>query len=83
VLTVDTLRADAEETEAEIARYLADNDEVGEVVAGLEQQYDSFQFVEQTGTSLLADEGPLPTGEEIGEQFERFLAGLDSPDDES
>jgi len=83
VLTVDALRADADETEAEIARYLADNDEVGEVVAGLEQQYDSFQFVEQTGTSLLADDGPLPTGEEIGEQFERFLAGLDSPDDES
>jgi hypothetical protein len=22
----------------------------------------------------------LPTGEEIGEQFEQFLAGLDSPD---
>jgi len=83
VLTVDALRADADETEAEIARYLADNDEVGEVVAGLEQQYDSFQFVEQTGSSLLADDGPLPTGEEIGEQFERFLAGLDSPDDES
>ena len=82
-LAVEALRPDAEETEAEITRYLEANDEVGDVVAGLEQQYDSFQFVEQAGTSLLAQDGPLPTGEEIGEQFERFLAGLDSPDDES
>ena len=81
-LATDGLRSDAEETEAEIARYLEANDEVGEVVAGLEQQYDSFQMAEQAGTSLLAEEGSLPTGEEIGEQFQRFLAGLDT-DDES
>ena len=79
-LAVDGLRGDAEETEAEIARYLASNDEVSEVVAGLEQQYDSFQFGEQSGASLLAADEQLPTGEEIGEQFERFLAGLDTPD---
>jgi predicted ATP-grasp superfamily ATP-dependent carboligase len=82
-LATDGLRSDAEETESEIARYLADNDEVAQVVAGLEQQYDSFQRAEQSGTSLLADNEPLPTGEEIGAQFERFLAGLDDTDDES
>ena len=31
-------------------------------------------------TSLLADDEPLPTGEEIGRQFEQFLAGLDTQD---
>ena len=31
------------------------------------------------GTSLLAADQPLPTGEEIGQQFEQFLAGLDGP----
>jgi len=82
-LATDGLRSDAEQTEAEIARYLSENDDVGEVVSGLEQQYDSFQLAEQAGTSLLAQDDPLPTGEEIGEQFERFLAGLDTPDDES
>ena len=66
--------------EVEIARYLAANDEVGEVVAGLEQQYDAFQRAEEAGASLLADDEPLPTGEEIGQQFEQFLAGLDGPD---
>jgi len=82
-LEIDDLLPDADETEAEIARYLAANDDIGEVVSGLEQQYDSFQLAEQAGNSLLAQEGTLPTGEEIGELFEQFLAGLDTeqPDD--
>jgi predicted ATP-grasp superfamily ATP-dependent carboligase len=81
-LTIDlsVLRTAAETREAEISRYLASNDEVGEVVAGLEQQYDAFQQAEEAGASLLASDEPLPTGEEIGQQFEQFLAGLDQPD---
>ena len=35
---------------------------------------------EDSGNSLLANDEPLPTGEEIGQQFEQFLAGLDSQD---
>ena len=81
-LTVDLsgLRAEAEDREAEIARYLAANGEVAEVVAALERQYDAFERAEESGTSLLAQEQRLPTGEEIGKEFERFLAGLDRPD---
>ncbi len=81
-LTVDLslLRTAAEVREAEIAQYLADNEEVAQVVAGLEQQYDAFQEAEDTGSSLLADDQPLPTGEELGREFEQFLAGLDGPE---
>ena len=81
-LTVDLsgLRAEAEDREAEVARYLAANEEVGEVVAALEQQYDAFERAENAGSSLLASDQPLPTGEEIGEQFEQFLAGLGGPE---
>ena len=32
---------------------------------------------ESAGSSLLAADEPMPTGEEIGRQFEQFLAGLD------
>ena len=77
------LRRAGQEREAEIAGYLAGNAEVAEVVAGLEQQYDAFRRAEEEGGSLLAEGEPLPTGEEIGQQFEQFLAGLDSPDDRS
>ncbi len=81
-LTVDLsgLRAEADDREAEVARYLAANEEVGDVVTALEQQYDAFERAENEGTSLLATDQPLPTGDEIGQQFEQFLAGLDGPD---
>ena len=81
-LTVDLtgLQAEAEDREAEIDRYLSANEEVGDVVTALEQQYDAFARAESSGSSLLAGDQPLPTGEEIGQQFEQFLAGLDGPD---
>jgi hypothetical protein len=81
-LTIDLsgLVAEAEDREAEITRYLSANEEVGDVVHALERQYDAFERAEESGSSLLAADQPLPTGEEIGEQFEQFLAGLDGPD---
>jgi predicted ATP-grasp superfamily ATP-dependent carboligase len=81
-LTIDLslLNEEAREREAEITRYLAANEEVNEVVTALEQQYDAFTRAEDSGSSLLAGDQPLPTGEEIGQQFEQFLAGLDRPD---
>lgn len=84
-LTIDLtdLREAAEITETEVDRYLASHDEVGDVVRGLEQQYDAFREAEAAGTSLLAGDEPLPTGEEIGQQFEQFLAGLDEEQGES
>ncbi|QIG42906.1 PAC2 family protein [Nocardioides anomalus] len=78
-LTIDLteLHELAREREGEIDRYLEANAEVGEVVAALEQQYDAFERAEESGVNLLAPDEPLPTGEEIGRQFEQFLAGLD------
>jgi len=67
----------------EIAAQIADSAEVQEVVTGLEQQYDAFHRAEdQDATTLpLAEEGELPSGEELGAEFERFLAGLDRPNE--
>jgi hypothetical protein len=81
-LTIDLtdLREAAAARDAEIMQYLADNSEVAEVVQALEQQYDAFARAQQEGSSLLAEGEPLPTGEEIGRQFEQFLAGLDEDD---
>ncbi|MFT4288064.1 proteasome assembly chaperone family protein [Nocardioides sp.] len=84
-LTIDlsTLREEAAQRDAEIAGYLEKNAEVAEVVAALERQYDAFTHSEESGSNLLAQGQPLPTGEELGREFERFLAGLeDGPDGE-
>jgi predicted ATP-grasp superfamily ATP-dependent carboligase len=69
----------AEQSGREIASQIADNPEVAQVVAGLEQQFDAFHQSE--GEPLpLAEERDLPTAEELGEEFERFLADLGDND---
>jgi predicted ATP-grasp superfamily ATP-dependent carboligase len=84
-LTIDLsdLQEASRERDQEVTDYLAANTEVLEVVQALEHQYDAFQRAEQEGSSLLAEDEPIPTGEEIGRQFEQFLAGLDGPEGES
>jgi len=82
---LDALELAAEARAAEIAGQIEDSEEVRDVVAGLEQQYDAFHRPddEEGGDALpLAQERNLPTGEELGAEFERFLAGLDRPDNE-
>jgi predicted ATP-grasp superfamily ATP-dependent carboligase len=78
-----SLRAAARERDEEIASYHAANAELLEVVQALEQLYDAFARAEQEGNSLLAENEPIPTGEEIGRQFEQFLAGLDGPESDT
>ncbi|WP_300677030.1 PAC2 family protein [Nocardioides sp.] len=82
-LTIDlaNLHAEAEARNQEITTYLEENAEVAEVVQALERQYDSFTRAEEAGANLLAPNQPLPTGEELGQEFERFLAGLEDRHD--
>jgi hypothetical protein len=47
--------------------------EVAQVVAALERQYDAF-VAAQENRSLLAHDEDLPSGDELGAEFERFLA---------
>ena len=78
------LEAAGEAKMAEIATQIADSTEVQDVVSGLEQQYDAFHrpTTQDADALPLAEEGrDLPTGEDIGAEFERFLAGLDRPND--
>jgi len=78
---LEPLRNAGEARMVEIAAQLEDSTEVRDVVAGLEQQYDSFHRPDGGETLPLAEEGELPTGDELGAEFERFLAGLDRPDE--
>jgi predicted ATP-grasp superfamily ATP-dependent carboligase len=72
VLPGDALRESARRTDLEIARQVEGSAEVAEVVGALEQQYDAFTAGRE---NLLADEAEhMPTAEELGAEFERFLA---------
>lgn len=50
------------------------NDEVQSVVHALERQYDTFVAAQERQSTLLAGEADLPSGDELGAEFEKFLA---------
>ena len=79
---LDPLRREGERSLAELSTQIDDSAEVHEVVTGLEQQYDAFRRGAEasSGSNLLAEDQELPSGEELGAEFERFLAGLDRRD---
>jgi hypothetical protein len=78
---LESLETAGAERLAAINEQITDSAEVRDVVEGLEQQYDSFHRPDQDEALPLAEERNLPTGEELGAEFERFLAGLDRPDE--
>ncbi len=80
-LPAGNLTAAAEQTRTLIQQQVQQSEEVGRVVQALESQYDTFTSAE--GRGLLAYSATMPSADEIGAEFERFLADLDddSPSD--
>ena len=78
------LRAASRETDEEIARQVAGSEEIMEVVQALERQYDAYTEGAERGGLLAEESQQMPTAEELGAEFERFLAEqqgrADSPD---
>lgn len=63
----------AADVRAKIDEQVQSSTEVAQVVAALERQYDAFVSA-QENRSLLARDQDLPSGDELGAEFERFLA---------
>jgi PAC2 family protein len=72
----EALREAAETHRTEVDEQLGRSPENTAVVAALEQQYDQFAAARE-GSDLLGEVGEVPSGEEIGAEFERFLADQD------
>ena len=70
-LDYERLKAAQDATMADISAQIAEQDS-GDVLSGLEQQYDAF--ARGAAQSLLAEENSIPSGEELADQFERYLA---------
>ncbi|HLQ54575.1 MAG TPA: PAC2 family protein [Streptosporangiaceae bacterium] len=71
-LPAGALREAARRTDIEIGRQVEGSAEVAEVVQSLEEQYDAFTAGQE---GLLGDDPEnMPTAEELGAEFERFLA---------
>lgn len=61
------------EVRTKIGEQVESSEEVAQVVTALERQYDAF-VAAQENRSLLARDEDLPSGDEIGAEFEKFLA---------
>ena len=74
-----TLAPAAREALQAVDRQVIGSDEVAAVVRALEEQYDTLSRT-LGRTSLLGEAVDLPTADEIGAEFERFLARQHGPD---
>lgn len=75
-LPTEALREAAATNRTEIDEQIARTPENVAVVAGLEEQYDSFAAARE-GTGLLGAAGEVPSGEQLASELERFLAERD------
>lgn len=71
----------AVEVHTKINEQVEGSAEVAQVVTALERQYDAF-VAAQENRSLLARDEDLPSGDELGAEFERFLAQQDAQQDD-
>ena len=72
-LSLDALRETADQVRRDLDVQVAANEDVSGVVTSLEEQYDAF--VRGSGRDLLSTpNGPLPSADELGAEFEKFLA---------
>jgi proteasome assembly chaperone (PAC2) family protein len=63
----------ASDIQAKVDEQVEASPEVAQVVEALERQYDAF-IAAQENRSLLTRDEDLPSGDELGAEFERFLA---------
>ncbi len=81
-LPLTALGAAAARVREQVAEHVAGNPQVEAVVEALERQYDSFVAAQEAPIPLLAGDEPLPSGDELGAEFERFLAEQGGYDDD-
>jgi predicted ATP-grasp superfamily ATP-dependent carboligase len=72
VINAAGLSDSAKRTNAEITRQVAESAEVAQIVEALERQYDTF--TEASENLLVANGDEVPSADELGAEFERFLA---------
>jgi predicted ATP-grasp superfamily ATP-dependent carboligase len=80
-IPLEALVASGAEIQQKINEQVESSTEVAQVVAALEQQYDAFAAA-QENRSLLAHDENLPSGDELGAEFERFLRQQDKGKDD-
>lgn len=76
------IERDMDRVAQQLAEQTNSSEEIAQVVEQLEQHYDSemASYREKNPQKMMPGEAQVPSGEEIGEAFENFLAAIDDRD---
>ncbi|AKK03320.1 PAC2 family protein [Corynebacterium epidermidicanis] len=82
-LPLRSLQADAERVMGLVQEQVAESQEIQAVVHALESQYDEelARYQQEHPQQLLPGVTDVPSGEELGQEFEKFLAELEQGED--
>lgn len=76
-LPLDALRAIGQQADVQIAQQVEESSEITGIVHSLEEQYDAFVTAQEQDAAQEGELANMPTADEIGAHFERFLAEQD------
>ncbi|APT93682.1 proteasome protein [Corynebacterium phocae] len=81
-LPLKSIASDIEKVAEQLEEQVMDSEEIQGVVAQLEEQYDSYveRYRNENPQAILPGEPTVPSGEEISEEFEKFLDALGNED---
>lgn len=81
-IPLGSIEADISRVEGQLEEQVSGSEEIESVVQQLEQQYDAFmeRYRQENPQAIMPGEEPLPSAEEISEEFEAFLASLNEED---
>lgn len=84
-LPLRALEHDMTRVTQQLSEQVDDSHEIQQVVAHLEHQYDEEleRYRASNPKAMLPGEHEMPSGDEIGEEFERFLAALDATEEDN
>lgn len=82
-LPLKSLEHDIERVNIQLEEQVNDSEEIVQVVHSLEDQYDAYmeRYRNEHPQAVMPGEQHVPSGEELGAEFQRFLADIDTADD--
>lgn len=74
IFTTDELREQTRDFRMQVDKQVAENEESGEMLRGLEARYDAYMEDQSAKSPLVAEDGSIPTAEQLASELEKFLA---------
>jgi hypothetical protein len=82
IFATDRLREESREFLGKVDSQVAGNEELGRLVATLEERHDSYMAGNPLPSPLVDEGGQVPSADEIAAELEKFLAGRRGADDD-